>query len=143
MVLEPNQLKTWLTELKEYRDISAASTDLENIIDTLKRTAEQMVADTALNDHVVREALADIRLEQFMVSLAQLRGISVDLQEAKRLLKLSIADANSEPTESICAFCKHNDLVDGCPYADICEDDNHYVWRYTDEVLKLLGSDTE
>lgn len=60
------------------------------------------------------------------------------LEEAKRLLKLAVEDANAE-AESLCAFCKHNDLVDGCPYIESyseCE----YKWRYTDEALKLIES---
>ncbi|WP_303834657.1 hypothetical protein [Ruminococcus flavefaciens] len=58
------------------------------------------------------------------------------LKEAKRLLKLAVDDANSE-AESLCAFCKHNHVVDGCPYIESyseCE----YIWRYTDEALKLI-----
>ncbi len=60
-----------------------------------------------------------------------------ELKEAKRLLKLAVDDANSE-AESLCAFCKHNHPVDGCPYIESyseCE----YIWRYTDEALKLIG----
>lgn len=61
----------------------------------------------------------------------------IELREAKRLLRLAVDDANSE-AESLCAFCKHNDLVDGCPYIENyseCE----YIWRYTDEAEKLLN----
>ena len=60
-----------------------------------------------------------------------------ELAEAKRLLKLAVDDANSE-AESLCAFCKHNHVVDGCPYIESyseCE----YIWRYTDEAQKLLN----
>ena len=66
-----------------------------------------------------------------------LRDTVAELAEAKRLLKLAVDDANSE-AESLCAFCKHNDLVDGCPYIENyseCE----YLWRYTDEAEKLLN----
>ena len=66
-----------------------------------------------------------------------LRDTVAELCEAKRLLRLAVEDANSE-AESLCAFCKHNHIVDGCPYIESyseCE----YIWRYTDEVLKLIG----
>ena len=62
-------------------------------------------------------------------------------KELKRLLKLAVEDFNCD-IDSICAICKHNDLVDGCPYIEKyseCE----YKWRYTDEALKLIGGDTE
>lgn len=66
-----------------------------------------------------------------------LRDTVAELCEAKRLLKLAVEDFNCD-IDSICAICKHNDLVDGCPYIERyseCE----YKWRYTDEALKLIG----
>lgn len=61
-----------------------------------------------------------------------------ELKETKRLLKAAVEDSSAE-AESICAFCKNNDLVNGCRFADVCEEDNHYVWRYADEALALIG----
>lgn len=66
-----------------------------------------------------------------------LRDTVAELCEAKRLLRLAVEDFNCD-IDSICAICKHNDLVDGCPYIESyseCE----YNWRYTDEALKLIG----
>lgn len=71
----------------------------------------------------------------------QLANWLQELKEAKRLLRLAVEDFNCD-IDSICAICKHNDLVDGCPYIERyseCE----YKWRYTDEALKLIGGDTE
>lgn len=65
-----------------------------------------------------------------------LRDTVEELCEAKRLLRLAVEDFNCD-IDSICAICKHNDLVDGCPYIESyseCE----YNWRYTDEAEKLL-----
>lgn len=69
-------------------------------------------------------------------------GISAikELEKAKGLLKAAVEDSSAE-AESICAFCINNDLVNGCRYADVCEEDNHYVWRYADEALKLIGGE--
>lgn len=66
-----------------------------------------------------------------------LRDTVAELCEAKRLLKMAVEDFNCD-IDSVCAICKHNDLVDGCPYIESyseCE----YIWRYTDEALKLIG----
>lgn len=68
-----------------------------------------------------------------------LRDTVAELAEAKRLLKAAVEDFNCD-IDSICAICKHNDLVDGCPYIESyseCE----YNWRYTDEALALIGEE--
>ena len=104
------QLAEWLTDYKELKN-SIGAAKLSNM----------------------KEALGLIR-EYKAENIAQKKLIA----EYKRLLKAAVEDANAE-AESLCAFCKHNDLVDGCPYIESyseCE----YKWRYTDEAIKLIES---
>jgi hypothetical protein len=103
------QLAEWLTELKELRETHNAEVSIGGFFEDTNK-----------------------------ILIDRIKELEEENEEAKRLLKLAVDDANSE-TESLCAFCKHNDTNDGCPYIENyseCE----YVWRYTDEALKLIES---
>ena len=103
------QLAEWLTDYKELKN-SIGAVKLSNMKEVLE---------------LIREYKAE--------NIAQKKLIA----EYKRLLKAAVEDFNCD-IDSICAICKHNDLVDGCPYIESyseCE----YNWRYTDEALKLIG----
>lgn len=91
-------------------------------------SAEMIDVLDGLDVEACKECAADHR---------QLAEWLTELKEAKQLLRLAVEDFNCD-IDSICAICKHNDLVDGCPYIESyseCE----YNWRYTDEALNLIG----
>ena len=114
---------------------------LDEAIQHCLEVAEQNEFETRIFDELNRPGDEEYRNNhcQCAAEHRQLAEWLTELKEAKRLLKAAVEDANVE-AESLCAFCKHNDLVDGCPYIQNyseCE----YVWRYTDEALKLIGEE--
>lgn len=126
-VADRRQFAEWLTELKELRILVAGDNTLS--IQKLEMILAMLRAQN--NDN-------DIALCELCEKAVKLQDRETELKEAKRLLKLAVEDANTE-AESLCAFCKHNHIVDGCPYIESyseCE----YIWRYTDEALKLIES---
>lgn len=106
---EHKQLAEWLRELKGLRN-SVGAVKLSSMKEAL-----ELIRDYKAENIVQKKLIA----------------------EYKRLLKAAVEDFNCD-IDSICAICKHNDLVDGCPYIESyseCE----YNWRYTDEALNLIG----
>jgi hypothetical protein len=73
-----------------------------------------------------RECAADHR---------QLAEWLTELKEAKRLLKAAIGIIKD-------VDCNEDYLCDECEYRAKCDGGFSFYWRYADEALKLLGSDT-
>ena len=59
-----------------------------------------------------------------------------ELKEAKRLLRLAVAEFKKLENDRECRF---NFLCEKCPLYN--EGDNYCKWRYTDEAEKLLGEE--
>ncbi|MBP5432212.1 hypothetical protein [Ruminococcus sp.] len=113
---------------------------IDEAIKHCEEVAEQQEADSFIDrwsdDDEWSESLKE-NCRQCAADHRQLAEWLRELKEAKRLLRLAVEDFNCD-IDSICAICKHNDLVDGCPYIERyseCE----YNWRYTAEALKLIG----
>ena len=94
---------------------------------------EKLTAEKAESD--CRECAADHR---------QLAEWLTELKEAKRLLKAAVEDIrHCMHSYDPCEVCSLLGEDGECPATDDDDCKEKYKWRYEDEVLKLIGGETE
>lgn len=109
-------------EVAEQNEISAIT--YKNCKGIKANMYEKLTAEKAEND--CRECAAEHR---------QLAEWLKELKEAKRLLKLAILDIYHK------CGCENSDC-DICVRTE-CDYDDRFIWRYKDEVFKIIDIDKE
>ena len=74
--------------------------------------------------------LNDEHKHEFVLEPGQLEEWLTELKEAKRLLKAAVEALNDGSCNKDCRQCENHKS---------CDYDNRFKWKYTAEVLKLIG----
>lgn len=86
--------------------------------------------------------LKDLRAEQ-NDQYVFIHELMSELKETKRLLKAAVEDMYNSVNDVHCKYCSkwHTDQCQGTSHLD-CYVENKFKWRYADEVLALIGDES-
>lgn len=135
IVTDPGELKGWLKELKKLRKLTIINPIIAGYNEVYEKLRKGDIEASSDKD------LLKTAIDTLENVMPKYRRLSEDnqkqkeqIEEYKRLLKAALADMNNGGCNSNCYKCK---------YCGVCDYSERFIWKLTDEALKLIGGATD